>query len=120
MLNFCDVRPNVQVNPLPEHGGPSMCMVKVYPKEYLIYDVSLVKNPLASVDAKLGKARLFEVYHTDCLVCERNLEGCGIIRRNMQGLMDRGVFQVSTKLKEDEIVVIVPQIDIPEPLEVTY
>lgn len=34
--------------------------------------------------------------------------------------MDQGILQVSTKRKEDEVVIIVPQFDILEPLEITY
>lgn len=42
------------------------------------------------------------------------------MKKDIQGLMDQGILQVSTKRKEDEVFVIFPQFDIPEALEITY
>ena len=110
----------MQVNPLPEHGEPSISMVEVCPEEYLISDVNLVKTLLADMHAKLCKTGLFRDAHTDCQLCEQNPEGYTLVKKNIQGLMDQGILQVSTKRNDDEIVVIVPQFDIPKSLEITY
>lgn len=110
----------MQVNPLPEHGGPSVSMVEVCMKDCLIYDVSLVKTHLADMHAKLCKVGLFIDDHTDCQLCEHNPEGCAFVEKDIQGLMDYGILHGSTKRKEDEVVVVVNQFDIPKPLEINY
>lgn len=65
LLKFRDVEPNVQVNPLPEHGEPSVNMVEVCLDEKLISNVNLVKIPLADMHAKLCKDGLFRDDHTN-------------------------------------------------------
>lgn len=69
-LKFRDIGPNVQVNPLPEYGGPSVNMVGVCLEEFLISDVNLVKTPLANMHAKLCKVSLFGDDHKNCQLCE--------------------------------------------------
>ena len=54
----------MQVNPLQEHGEPSVSMVEVCLGECLISDVNLVKNPLDDMHAKLCQAGLFGDDHT--------------------------------------------------------
>ena len=81
----------MQVNPLPEHGGPSVSMVEVYPKEYLIYDVNLVKSSLVDMHAKLCKVGLFRDDHTNFQLCEQNPEGCALVKKDIQSLMDQGI-----------------------------
>lgn len=95
-------------------------MVKVYPEECQIYDVNLVKNPLADMHAKLCKVCLFGDDHTNFQLCEQNPEGYTLVKKDIQGLMDQGILQASTKRKEDEVLVIVPQFDIPKPLIINY
>ena len=71
----------MQVSPLPEHGGPSISMVEVCPKEYLISDVNLVNTPLDDMHAKLCKVGLFGDDHTDYQLCEQNPEGCALMKK---------------------------------------
>lgn len=110
----------MQVNPLPEYGVPSVSMVEVCLKEYLIFYVNLVKTHLDDMHTKSYKAGLFGDEYTDCQLCEQNPKGCALVKKDIWGLMDQGILQVSTKRKKDELVVIVPQFDIYEPLEITY
>lgn len=98
-MKFQDVGPNVQVNPLPEHGGPSVSMVEVCPEEYLIYYVNLVKSSLADMHAKLCKFGLFGDAHTDFQLCEQNPEGCALVKKDIKDLMDHGILQANTKRK---------------------
>lgn len=95
-------------------------MVEVCPEEYLIYDVSLLTTPLVDKRAKLCKAGLFGDDHTDCQFCEQNPEGSALVKKDIQGLLNQGSLQISTKRKKDEVAIIVPQFDISEPLKITY
>lgn len=98
----------MQVNPVPEHDGPFVSMVEVCLEECLISYVNLVKTHLADMHAKLCKVSLFRDDHTYYQLCEQNSEGCTLVKKDIQGLMDQGILQVNTKHKEDEVVVIVP------------
>lgn len=102
LLKFRDFRPNMKVNPLPEHDEPSIRMVEVCLEEYLIYDINLVKTPLSYIHAKVCKAGLFGDDHTHYQSCEQNLKGCTLVKKDIYGLMDQGILCVSTKHKEDE------------------
>lgn len=94
-------------------------MVEVCLEEYLISDVNLVKTPLVDMNAKLYKFCLFEDVHTDCQLYEQNLEGCALVKKDIQGLIDHGILQANTKRKEDDVVVVIPRFYIPKPLEIT-
>lgn len=110
----------MKVNPLPEHGGPSVSMVEVCPGECLISNVSLVKTYLVNMHVKLCKVGLFEDDRIDFQLCEQNPEGCMLVKKDIQGLMDQGILQVSSKHKKDEVIVIVSQFDILKPLKINY
>lgn len=44
IMYFRDVNPNVQVNPLPQHGGVSINMVEGYPGTFRVYDVRYLEG----------------------------------------------------------------------------
>ncbi|XP_050916132.1 uncharacterized protein LOC127131245, partial [Lathyrus oleraceus] len=118
ILSFRDVGPNVKNNPLPAHGdvnavedASDVCVIK---------NVEDVKTPLLALHAGLVKARLIDTCHDSCEDCVIQPKGCKVVRNDIQNLMNQGVLQISGPTINEEISVIEPVFNIPEPFEVTY
>ncbi|XP_050890237.1 uncharacterized protein LOC127095610, partial [Lathyrus oleraceus] len=118
ILSFRDVGPNVKNNPLPAHGdvnavedASDMCVIK---------NVEDVKTPLLTLHAGLVRARLIDTCHDSCEECAIQPKGCKVVRNDIQSLMNQGVLQISGPAINEEISVIEPVFNIPEPFEVTY
>ncbi|XP_039687896.1 uncharacterized protein [Medicago truncatula] len=67
-ITFTDSAPNVQTNPLPNHGAAAVNMVEDCQRTHLILDVQHIQTPLVSLHAKLCKVNLFEHDHDICEV----------------------------------------------------
>lgn len=113
-ITFTDSAPNVQTNPLPNHGAPAVNMVEDCQRTHLILDVQHIQTPLVSLHAKLCKVNLFEHDHDICEVCQLKSGGCQKVRGDIQGLLDRGELIVERSC--DDLCVITPE----QPFEIFY
>ncbi|XP_050916156.1 uncharacterized protein LOC127131270, partial [Lathyrus oleraceus] len=118
ILSFRDVGPNVKNNPLPAHGdvnavedASDVCVIK---------NVEDVKTPLLALHAGLVRARLIDTCHDSCEECAIQPKGCKVVRNDIQNLMNQGILQICGPTTNEEISVIEPVFNIPEPFEVTY
>ncbi|XP_039686891.1 uncharacterized protein [Medicago truncatula] len=113
-ITFTDSAPNVQTNPLPNHGAATVNMIEDCQKTRPIQNVQHIRTPLVPLHAKLCKVDLFEHDHDLCEICLMNSGGCQKVRNDIQGLLDRGELVVERKC--DDVCVITPE----GPLEVFY
>ncbi|XP_050888930.1 uncharacterized protein LOC127094104 [Lathyrus oleraceus] len=79
-----------------------------------------VKTPLAAFHARLVEAGLVNVDHDNCEECATHPRGCQVVRDNIQDLMDKGVLQISSAVKNEDVLVIEPCFNLPEPVEIPY
>jgi hypothetical protein len=100
ILSFKDLNPNVQANPLPNHGTVSVNMVLGCSGKFHVFDIG---EPLVQMHI--------------------NPRGCQRVRYDIQGMLDRRELRITYKRNEDEddeVFVIVHEFNIPEPVEVTF
>ncbi|XP_050895728.1 uncharacterized protein LOC127102400 [Lathyrus oleraceus] len=130
ILSFKDVNPNVQVNPLPQHGSASVNMVYGCPGSFQIHDVRLLGESLVKKHARYRKNGFVPPHnYASCRVCFRNSQGCLTVVTDLQDQMDQGYIeayrdidynQVNMVNSDNEVNVIVPQFNNSEPIQITY
>ncbi|XP_050920197.1 uncharacterized protein LOC127137817 [Lathyrus oleraceus] len=111
---------NVKNNPLPPHGDPAVNAIEDASVGVTVDKVDNVKTPLATFHARLVEAGLINVNHDNCEECATHPRGCQMVRDNIQNLMDKGVLQISSAAKNEDVLVIEPYFNLPEPVEIPY
>jgi hypothetical protein len=121
-LSFRDTNPNVQANPLPNHGSTSVNMVQACPGKFRVFDIRLIRQPLVQVHINLCKLFFFQHDHAACPVCPNNPHGCRRVRKDIQDMLDRKELQITYKRNEDEddVFVIMPEFNIQERVEMAF
>ncbi|XP_050878147.1 uncharacterized protein LOC127081963 [Lathyrus oleraceus] len=104
ILSFRDVGPNVKSNPLPGHGDINA--IEDVSDVCIIKNVEDVKTPLLALHARLVGDSLSDTCHENCEECAVYPRGC--------------VLQVCGPATNEEISVIEPFFNLPEPVEITY
>ncbi|MCI13615.1 hypothetical protein A2U01_0034734, partial [Trifolium medium] len=117
MLSFKDENPNVQTNPLPNHGS-SVHLIQGCQATNVILSVKDIKTPLVPIHSKMCEAKLFSHDHTTYEVCLEKSQGCSQVQEDIQELMDKGELIV-TRGNED-VCVITPEFSISDRLEMIY
>ncbi|XP_050919635.1 uncharacterized protein LOC127137195 [Lathyrus oleraceus] len=120
ILSFKDMGPNVKNNPLPPHGDPAVNAIGDASTVVMVAKVEDVKTPLAAFHARLVEAGMINVNHENCEECATYPKGCQVVRDNIQHLMDKGVLQISSVVKNEDVLVIEPCFNLPEPVEIPY
>ncbi|XP_050877528.1 uncharacterized protein LOC127081300 [Lathyrus oleraceus] len=120
ILSFKDMGPNVKNNPLPPHENPGVNAIEDASVGVTVDKVEDVKTPLAAFHARLVEAGLVNVDHNNCEECATHPKGCQVVRDNIQNLMDEGVLQISSAVKNEDVLVIEPCFNLPEPVEIPY
>ncbi|XP_050908104.1 uncharacterized protein LOC127121698 [Lathyrus oleraceus] len=120
ILSFKDIGPNVKNNPLPPHGDPSVNAIEDAFAGVMVEKVEDVKTPLAAFHARLVEAGLINDSHENCEECATYPRGCQVVRDNIQDLMNKGVLQISSVTKNEDVLVIEPCFNLPEPVEILY
>ncbi|XP_050908676.1 uncharacterized protein LOC127122378 [Lathyrus oleraceus] len=131
ILSFKDINPNVQVNPLPQHGSASVNMVYGCPGNFRIYDVRLLGENLVKKHARYNKNGFMPPHnYAACRVlCSRNSQTCLTVVTDLQDQMVQGYIvayqardynQVNMVNSDNEVNVIVPQFNDSEPIQITY
>ncbi|XP_050897461.1 uncharacterized protein LOC127104315 [Lathyrus oleraceus] len=120
ILSFKDMGPNVKSNPLPPHGDPAVNAIEDASTVVMVEKVEDVKTPLAAFHARLVEAGLINVNHDNCEECATYPRGCQVVRDNIQNLMDEGVLQISSAVKNEDVLVIDPCFNLPKPVEIPY
>ncbi|XP_050919093.1 uncharacterized protein LOC127136596 [Lathyrus oleraceus] len=113
-----DMGPNVKNNPLPSHGDPTVNAIEDSYDNVMVEKVDDVKTPLAAFHARLVEAGLIDVYHDSCEECATHLRGFQMVRDNIQDLMNKGVFQISSVVNNEDVLVIEPCFNLPELVEI--
>jgi hypothetical protein len=88
-LSFRDMNPNVQANPLPNHGSASVNMVQACPGKIRVFDIRLIRQPLVQVHINLCKLFFFQHDHAACPVCPNNPCRCRKVRKDIEDMLDR-------------------------------
>ncbi|XP_050883704.1 uncharacterized protein LOC127086918 [Lathyrus oleraceus] len=112
--------PNVKNNPLPPHGDPAVNAIEDAFVGVTVDKVDDVKTPLEAFHARLVEAGLINVNHENCEECATYPKGCQLVRDNIQDLMDKGVLQISSVTKDEDVLVIELCFNLPEPVEIPY
>ncbi|XP_050889696.1 uncharacterized protein LOC127094983 [Lathyrus oleraceus] len=120
ILSFKDMGPNVKNNPLPLHGDPAVNAIEDASVGVTVDKVDDVKTPLATFHARLVEVGLINVNHENCEEFATYPKGCQVVRDNIQDLMDKGVLQISSVAKNEDVLVIEPCFNLPEPVEIPY
>ncbi|XP_050918975.1 uncharacterized protein LOC127136468 [Lathyrus oleraceus] len=120
ILSFKDMGPNVKNNPLPPHGNPAVNAIEDASVGVTVDKVDDVKTPLATFHARLVEAGMINVNHENCEECDTHPKGCQVVRDNIQDLMDKGVLQIFSVAKNEDVLVIEPCLNLPEPVEIPY
>jgi hypothetical protein len=103
---------------LPAHGDVNA--VEDASDVCIIKNVEDVKNLLLALHAGLVGDRLIDTCHDNCEECVVHPRGCKVVQNDIQNLMDQGVLQICGPTTNEEVSVIEPVFNIPEPFEVTY
>ncbi|KAH1239909.1 hypothetical protein GmHk_08G024236 [Glycine max] len=114
LLSFKDQNPNVQANPLPNHG-PAVNMIQDGDEDGVILNVQHVRTPLVPIHIKMCEAALFDHDHAACEICPVNVKGCPKVQEDVQGLIDSRELIITRKDKE--VCVITPEF---QRLEISY
>ncbi|KAH1258093.1 hypothetical protein GmHk_03G007911 [Glycine max] len=114
LLSFKDQNPNVQANPLPNHG-PAVNMIQDCDEDGVILNVQHVRTPLVPIHIKMCEAALFDHDHAACEVCPVNVKGCPKVQEDIQRLIDSRELIITRKGKE--VCVITPEF---QRLEISY
>ncbi|WJX45728.1 hypothetical protein P8452_32589 [Trifolium repens] len=117
VLSFKDENPNVQTNPLPNHGS-SVHAIQSCQAASAMLCVREIKTPLVPVHRKMCEVNLFSHDHSACEVCLKNPQGCSQVQEDIQGLMDKGELVVTRK--SEDVCVIVPEFNTSDHLEMIY
>ncbi|XP_050920478.1 uncharacterized protein LOC127138120 [Lathyrus oleraceus] len=92
ILSFMDMGPNMKNNPLPPHGDPTVNAIEDASVGVTVDKVDDVKTPLAAFHARLVEAGLINVRHDKC----------------------------ENVAKNEDVLVIEPCFNLPEPVEIPY
>ncbi|KAL5130437.1 hypothetical protein HKD37_12G033502 [Glycine soja] len=114
LLSFKDQNPNVQANPLPNHG-PAVNMIQDCDEDGVILNVQHVRTPLVPIHIKMCEAALFDHDHAACEICPVDVKGCPKVQEDIQGLIDNR--ELIIKRKDKEVCVITPEF---QRLEISY
>ncbi|GAU40248.1 hypothetical protein TSUD_219590 [Trifolium subterraneum] len=117
VLSFKDENPNVQNNPLPNHGS-SVHFIQSCQETSTILSVKDIKTPLVPIHSKMCEAKLFSHDHATCEECLKNPQGCSRVQEDIQRLMDKGELVVTKK--SGDVCVIVPEFNVSDRLEMIY
>ena len=104
---FTDSAPNVQTNPLPNHGVAIVNMVTDVQQCHRILDIQHIRTPLVPLHAKLCEVNLFKHDHDVCKVCLQDPWGCQKVKDDVQALLNRGELVVERKC--EDVCVIAPE-----------
>ncbi|XP_058784441.1 uncharacterized protein LOC131659246 [Vicia villosa] len=101
MLAFKDVNPNVQVNPLPNHGTVNAIQTQAT-YEY-IHDICESTQSLVNMHAVLCELNYFPPHDYDaCPICSNTIRGCTLVVEDLQKLLGRGIISITRKKKNEE------------------
>ena len=114
LLSFKDQNPNVQANPLPNHG-PAVNRIQDCNEDGASLNVQHIRTPLVPIHIKMGEAALFDHDHAACEICPVNVKGCPKVQGDIQGLIDSRELTITRKDKE--VCVITPEF---QRLEISY
>ncbi|GAU16666.1 hypothetical protein TSUD_326160 [Trifolium subterraneum] len=117
VLSFKDENPNVQNNPLPNHGS-SVHFIQSCQETSTILSVKDIKTPLVPIHSKMCEAKLFSHDHATCEECLKKPQGCSRVQEDIQRLMDKGELVVTRK--SEDVCVIVPEFNVSDRLEMIY
>ncbi|XP_050897220.1 uncharacterized protein LOC127104046 [Lathyrus oleraceus] len=121
ILSFRDMGPNMKNNPLPSpHGDPTVNAIEDASDGVMVEKVDDVKTPLTPFHARLVEAGLVDVCDDNCEECATHSRGCQMVRDNIQDLMNKGVLQISSVAKNEDMSVIEPCFNLLEPVEFPY
>jgi hypothetical protein len=118
ILSFRYVGPNVKNNPLLAHGVVNV--IEYVSDVCIIKNVEDVKTLLLGLHARLVGASMIDTYHDNCDECAIYPRGFKLVRADIKNLMDQGVLQVCGPATNEEVSVIEPFFNLPEPIEITY
>ncbi|XP_050920010.1 uncharacterized protein LOC127137604 [Lathyrus oleraceus] len=108
ILYFSEEKPNVKINPLPNHGGSAVNVVIEEETTESIPRADDVKTPLSVVLKRLEQFGFLVGIHDDCAVCEYDPDNCNELSGCVQELMDQGLIQFSKTRAVEEVAVIEP------------
>ncbi|XP_058741177.1 uncharacterized protein LOC131613534 [Vicia villosa] len=101
MLTFRDVNPNVQVNPLPNHGTVNAIQTQSG-YEYL-HDVRESTRSLVEMHIVFCGLNCFPPHNYNaCSVCSNSIQGCETVTNDLQKLLDRGIISISRRKRSEE------------------
>ncbi|KAI5390410.1 hypothetical protein KIW84_075651 [Lathyrus oleraceus] len=111
-INFAP-SPNVNANPMPAHGQRGVNVISEESRVGLS-TVDQLKTPLAEVKRQLMLNRVHPGCGIDCAECTVVQNGCSLLRRTVQGLMDDGSILIEKKadLGKDEVSTITIYFDL--------
>lgn len=97
-------------------------MVKGCQGNYEIYDVRFVRGSLVEMYKSLFRLVFVPSHdYTTCEVCSINPRACSLVRQDIQGLLEAWTITfVHPRNLENNVNVIIPQFNVPEPLEITF
>ncbi|XP_050890389.1 uncharacterized protein LOC127095793 [Lathyrus oleraceus] len=102
------------------HGDPAVNAIEDVSVGVMVEKVDDVKTPLAEFHARLVEAGLISIHHDNCEECSAHPKGCQTVRDNIQDLMNKGVLQISSITYNEDVLVIEPCFNLPEPLKIPY
>ncbi|GAU43712.1 hypothetical protein TSUD_179950 [Trifolium subterraneum] len=117
VLSFKDENPNVQTNPLPNHGS-SIHLIQSCQETNTILSVKDIKTLLVPIHSKMCEANLFSHGHAACEECLKKSQGCSRVQEDIQRLMDKGELVVTRK--SEDVCVIVLEFNVSDRLEMIY
>ncbi|XP_058751472.1 uncharacterized protein LOC131624533 [Vicia villosa] len=101
MLTFKDVNPNVQNNPLPNHGTVNAIHTQ-FGYEYL-HDVRESTRSLVQMHIVFCGLNYFPPHnYSVCSVCLDSIQGCETVINDLQKLLDRGVISISRRKRSED------------------
>lgn len=110
----------VRNNHFSSNGGPTINAIEEVSDYKWIRNVKEVKTSLTKFHARLVEFGLIKERHDECIECSTQLEGCLIVKINIQYLMDQGFIQISRAKKSRKVFVIEPHFDLPTHVEIEY
>ncbi|XP_050876207.1 uncharacterized protein LOC127079897 [Lathyrus oleraceus] len=124
ILSFKDVNLNVQVNPLPQHGGASVNMVHGCPGKFAVFEVRFIRESLVRMYASLTRLAFIDHEHnyTACRICSMNMHAYPLVCQDIQKLLDQRTIRITYDRNhdDDEVNVIVTQFNVPNLVEIIY
>lgn len=89
---------------------------------YQVYDVRFMRGSLVEMHKSLFRIAFIPSHdYTACEVCSIKPRACPLVRKDIQELLDiRTIVFVYSKNLENNVNAIIPQFNIPEPLEITF